>query len=332
MDRTTLRARANELGFARLAVARADRSPHAERFLTWLAAGHHAQMHYMAENVARRLDPRVTVPGAKSVIVVTLPYEDDVAFPSAAGPAEHGKIARYARGRDYHKIMTPRLRKLATELQGADEFETWYSVDTGPLLERDWAEAAGIGWIGKNALIIDRECGSYFFLGAIVTNRELPPDSPATDHCGSCTACLDACPTDALHTPHTVDARRCISYLTIEHKGEIAASLESQLHGWVFGCDICQEVCPYNNRAGRERATIHPDLEPRALPTQLDTLQALDRDSFLAAFTGTPIMRAGVESMRRNARLNQKVHPPAADEAARPQRPARPHGGNSDPL
>ncbi|MEM7166663.1 MAG: tRNA epoxyqueuosine(34) reductase QueG [Planctomycetota bacterium] len=303
MDLTTLRQRALELGFPRLAVARAGRSPNADRYLEWLEQGRHATMDYMARHVARRIDPRETVADAKSVIVVTLPYEDDVAFAPTPG---NGKIARYARGRDYHKVMTPRLRQLAQAIESSGPWQAWYSVDTGPVLERDWAAAAGIGWIGRNGLIIDATHGSYFFLGVLVTDREYPADAPATDHCGQCTACVDACPTDALHDHHTVDARRCISYLTIEHRGALE-SYGEQLHDWVFGCDICQEVCPFNTRTARPRRSIHPDLEPRDLPQELATLTRLDRESFLAAFAGTALTRAGVDSLRRNATLVQRM-------------------------
>ncbi len=178
-DPTPLRTAARNLGFHRLGVAAARRSPHADRFLAWLSKGHHGTMGYLAEQVERRIDPRETVPGAQSVIVVSLPYADDVDLP-APDETSRGKISRYARGRDYHRVMQGKLRRLAETMRDGDRYRTWYTVDAGPLLERDWAEAAGIGWIGKNALVIDPEIGSWFFLGAIVTDRPYQPDAPRT--------------------------------------------------------------------------------------------------------------------------------------------------------
>ena len=296
-----LRGAAEELGFHRLGIARAGRSPHADRYLEWLAAGHHGSMDYLAGKVERRIDPRETLPGAESVIVVSMPYQDDAEFPPE-DDAARGKIARYARGRDYHRVMETRLKKLAAHIRDGDQFRTWYTVDAGPLLERDWAELAGIGWLGKNALIIDPEIGSWFFLGAILTDRVYPPDSPLPDQCGRCTRCLDACPTGALATARTVDATKCISYLTIEHSDPLTAEEESRLEGWVYGCDICQEVCPWNTRPARLAPAVHPDFTPRPLPDSLETLAALDRASFLEHFTGTAVVRAGAEKLAANAR------------------------------
>lgn len=256
-------------------------------------------MDYMAREVARRIDPAETVPEARSVIVVTLPYQDEVSFPTSP---EQGKIARYARGRDYHKVMPPLLRTLKQHVQADGQWRAWYSTDSGPILERDWAAEAGVGWIGKNGLVIDREIGSYFFLGVIVTDRPYRPDPPATDHCGTCRACLDACPTDAFVGPRSLDARRCISYLTIELSGEIPPEQAGALDGWVFGCDICQEVCPYNQRQQRPAVPVLPDLEPRNLPVDLAVLEGLDRNDFLEAFSGTPVTRTGASGLARNAR------------------------------
>lgn len=299
--RSLLAAHARELGFARVGIAQANRSPNADRYLDWLAQGHHGTMDYMTRHVARRIDPRETVPGARSVVVATLPYEDSVPFPETpqGQPAEAGKIARYARGRDYHKVMPPLLRQLAHHIADEGRWQTWYSVDTGPILERDWAQQAGVGWIGKNGLIIDPELGSFCFLGVLVTDRPYPPDRPQTDHCGTCRACLDACPTDAFPAPRTVDARRCISYWTIEYRGGFTSETP-ELDNWLFGCDICQEVCPFNLRQGRPAPQVHPDFTPRPLPTGFAELSALDRESFLKHFAGTPITRTGVEGLRRN--------------------------------
>lgn len=255
-------------------------------------------MEYLARHVARRIDPRETVPGARSVIALSIPYQDRVDFPQEPG---HGKIARYARGRDYHKVVPPLLETLCRHIRDEGRWRAWYSVDAGPILERDWAAAAGIGWIGKNALIVDREIGTYTFLAVIVTDRPYAVDAPATDHCGTCRACLDACPTGAFRGPRSVDAERCISYLTIEHRGELPPELSGSLDGWVFGCDVCQEVCPYNQRRQRPRPEVLPDFTPRGLPTALDTLETLSQDQFVAEFAGTPVIRTGADGMRRNA-------------------------------
>jgi len=300
-DPGSLRAAARALGFHRLGVAAAGRSPHADRFIAWLAAGRHGSMEYLARTVARRIDPRATLPGARSVVVVSLPYEPEVDLPSPVN-LERGRIARYARGRDYHRVIEGKLRPLAARIRDGDRFRTWYTVDAGPLLERDWAEAAGIAWIGKNALAIDPEIGSWLFLGAIVTDRPYRPDSPAIDQCGRCTRCLEACPTGALAEPRTVDATRCISYRTIEARDPVAPNDGGELHGWVLGCDICQEVCPWNTRPARLRPPIDPDLAPRDLPDSLDELAALDREGFLARFAGTAVVHAGEARLAASAR------------------------------
>jgi epoxyqueuosine reductase len=300
-DPGALRAAARALGFHRLGIAAAERSRHADRYLEWLAAGRHGAMEYLAREVARRIDPRESLPGARSVVVVSLPYDDDVPFPAPDDPGR-ARIARYARGRDYHRVMGAKLRRLAEAIREGSRFAAWWTVDSGPLLERDFAEAAGIGWIGKNALVIDPEIGSWIFLGAVVTDRPYRPDAPSLDQCGRCTRCLDACPTGALATPRTVDAQKCISYRTIEDRALVAEDQGATLAGWVLGCDICQEVCPWNTRPGRRRPAIDPDLAPRPLPDALDELGALDRDGFLARFRGTAAMRAGARRVAASAR------------------------------
>ncbi len=299
-DPTSLRTFARTLGFHSLGVAEAGRSRHADRYLQWLQAGKNGSMDYLSRNVDRRIDPRESLPGARTVVVVTLPYDPDPEFPldSADG---RGKIARYARGRDYHKVMKPRLKTLSSEIGAGGEFQTWYTADAGPLLERDWAEAAGIGWIGKNGLLIDPEVGSWFFLGAVVTDRHYLPDSPGLDQCGRCTRCLDACPTDALAEIRSVDATKCISYWTIERDRPVDTSEGATLDGWVFGCDICQEVCPWNTRPARKQPAITEDLVPRSLPDKLEILSALDREQFLEYFRGTAVMRAGEKRLSASA-------------------------------
>ena len=287
-------------------------------------------MDYLARKVERRIDPRETLPGATSVVVVTLPYVDDVDFP-APDQLDRGRIARYARGRDYHRVMETRLKRLATEIRtheasGEERFRTWYTVDAGPLLERDWAEAAGIGWIGKNGLVIDPDTGSWMFLGAILTDRPYPIDTPIHDQCGRCTRCLDACPTGALigaRDPgeRSVDARLCISYLTIERAEPLPADGGATLDGWVYGCDICQEVCPWNTRPARVAPETLDDLAPRPLPDDLATLATLDRERFLEHFRGTATVRAGHVRIAENARAvaatrGVSVPPPITNDSS----------------
>ncbi len=291
---------AESLGFYRLGVARANRSPFADRYLEWLDRGHHAGMEYMSRQADRRADPRLSLEGARSVVVVTVPYFSGE--PRSHDPSlGEAKIARYATRRDYHKVLKPRLKRLAAAIEQDGEFRTWISVDTGPILERDWAQMAGLGWIGKNALVIDPDIGSWFFLGVIVTDRDYSPDAPQTDHCGSCRACLDACPTDAFPEPRTVDANRCISYLTIEHRGEFQEE-PATLADYLFGCDICQEVCPYNARRFRRLPPVDPDLESRDLLTNLLKIESLDRERFVEEYAGSPVMRARLDGLHRNAK------------------------------
>src|SRR5206468_4129391 len=212
----------------------------------WLDAGYAGEMAYMERTRHQRLDPSQLLPGARSVIAVAMLYA-----PAERAAATQGKIARYAGGRDYHDVIRPRLNTLARFIEGAagGEARSRAAVDTSAVLERDLAAAAGLGWIGKNTNLIDPDLGSYFFIGVVLTTAELEADAAQADRCGTCRACLDACPTEAFVGPFTLDARRCISYLTIEHRGSIAAELRPGTGDWLFGCDVCQEVCPWNRKA-----------------------------------------------------------------------------------
>ena len=285
---------ARNLGFYSLGVSRAGVSPHADRFMNWIDNGMHAGMEWMKKNTERRLDPTLTLEGAQSIVMVCLPYSDQPELNDSAP-----RIARYARGRDYHKVMAPLLKKLSHYISDSGKWKTWYCVDSSPILERDWAEISGLGWIGKNGLLIDREIGSWFFLGGIVTDRTYPTTTPVTDHCGSCTRCIDACPTSAIVKPRSIDARKCISYWTIEHRGELPK--EASLHGWLFGCDICQEVCPWNSRPARISPEIHEDLKPRSAPESAEKILDLSHEQYLEFFAGTPVTRTGLQGLQRNA-------------------------------
>lgn len=288
------------IGFHSLGISRASRSPHADRFLKWIEKKQYASMDWITRNKDRRIDPRNSLPGARSVLSVILPYSSTVSAQPDTTSTTESKIARYAQGRDYHRVMRPMLKSLCDFISDQGRWKTWWSVDTSPLLERDWAELSGVGWIGKNGVVINRDIGSWFFLGAIVTDRPYTPTTPATDHCGSCTRCIDACPTDAIISPRTIDARRCISYWTIEHRGELSPDIN--LHSWLFGCDICQEVCPWNTRPGREDPDIHPDLTPRPLPSDPEGIIGLSRQEWLDKFSGTPVTRTGYQGLIRNAK------------------------------
>ncbi len=304
---------ARRLGFDLCRVAAAAPPDEADRLGAWLRAGYHGDMDWIARTREIRQDPAKKLPGAASVIVLARNYYNR---PPAEWPAEdgkssgagdgdgagpRGKTARYAWGRDYHNAFKKPLRRLKAFLDAMAPGHVHYaSTDSGPVLERTWAERAGLGWTGKNSLILNKELGSYFLLATVITTVELRPDSPVGDHCGTCTACIDACPTDAITAPGVVDARRCISYLTIENRGAIPGDLGKKSENWVFGCDICQEVCPWNRRAPE---TSSEDFKPRpeqAAP-RLDELLTLDDGAFRTRFAGTPLMRAKRPGMARNA-------------------------------
>jgi epoxyqueuosine reductase len=256
-----VRAEAKRLGFTRVGIAPAEPWPEGQALAGWLARGYAGTMGWMAASAEKRTDPRRLMPGARAVVSVALSYRSDRPPSTAPRAPGHGWIARYAWGRDYHRVLERRLRRLSRAIQrifpGA---RCAARVDTGPILEHVAAAHAGVGWIGKNTCVIDREAGSFLFLGEIVTDAALEPDRPAADHCGTCTRCIDACPTGALVEPRTLDARRCIAYLTIEHTGSIEETLRGAIGTHVFGCDICQDVCPWNRDAPPGGVA---DFEPR---------------------------------------------------------------------
>ena len=298
-DRETARRVLLDHGFDQVAFAAAGRAPNADRLSTWLSRGFAASMRYLERRVERRQDPRLVVPGARTVIVVSVFYRSNAPLSVTRANATHGEIASYAQGADYHSVIERRLRKATENLRSVHPGAYRYYVDTGPVLERDWAQLSGIGWVGKNTCTIDRERGSFMFLGAIVTSVDFTSDPPATNHCGSCTRCIDACPTDAIVAPYELDSRACISYLTIEHRGEIAADLEPKLGNLVFGCDICQEVCPYNRL---DRQSCDKDLAPRVenVFPHLTELAELNEEAFRNRFPKSAVRRAKFEGFLRN--------------------------------
>lgn len=294
-----IKARAIELGFDAVGIARVDPLAAREHYEAWLAAGRHGEMGYLAteRNRARRADPGLVLPNLRSVICVALCHEPGV---DAAANERRGRIARYAAGDDYHDVMGDALRALercVTEtLPGARALGY---VDTGAILERGWAERAGLGWIGKHSGLISPKIGSWLLLGEVLVDRELEPDAPlGRDHCGTCTRCLAACPTGAIVAPRQVDARLCISYLTIELRGPIPIELRPLVGDWIFGCDVCQEVCPWNRFAPPARAAR---LHSRALAGwTLERFLELDEAAFKELFTGSPIRRARRAGFLRN--------------------------------
>lgn len=304
-------AKAAKLGFNLAGITPAEQSPQFDAYQRWIAAGYHGEMGYMArpDRVDRRRDPGVILLGARSLIVVGLDYQALLPADALSDPGR-GRISSYAWGLDYHDVMTPRLHALADWLQAETcrEVASRVYVDTGAILERSHAALAGFGFIGKNTMLIHPRRGSTFFLGEIITTFQFdayddPYPSPVQGgvSCGRCTRCLEACPTGAFPTPHMLDARRCISYLTIELKGAIPVELRPMMGNWVYGCDVCQAVCPFNRfaRDTPEPAFAAEDLD-RAAPPLLDLL-TLTEVTFRQRFFGTPLWRIRRERLVRNA-------------------------------
>jgi epoxyqueuosine reductase len=291
-----VKRKAEELGF--LACGITDPSPPAdgEGLDRWLASGYAGVMRYLHRQARKRKDPRLIVPEARSVVVVLDNYYDGDPDP---GPPP--RVARYARSKDYHTVTRQRLEPLAELLRSHGARVAHTFADSGPVPERALALRAGLGWIGKNTMLIRPGAGSFFFIGTIFTDLVLEADrAVVTDHCGSCTRCLDACPTGALVEPRVLDATRCISYLTIEQKGPIPEPLAERLEGWVFGCDICNEVCPWNLRFAEPASTQAYEPWESLAGTGPELFDEMDEEEFARRFGDTPLERAGLRGMRRN--------------------------------
>jgi epoxyqueuosine reductase len=293
-----IKAQACGLGFDLVGITSLGPVETAAAFDEWVARGYAGEMDYLPRNAAKRRDSRLPVPGTASAIVVGLDY---------GGRAPSGPVARYARGDDYHDVMLGKLGELHHWLAGELGFSVKGKpyVDTGPILERDLARRAGLGWFGKNTNLVNPRIGSFFFIGALLVDLDLTPDAPfESDRCGTCTRCLDACPTDAFIEPRMLDATRCISYLTIELKGVIPEDLRSQMGSHIYGCDVCQDVCPYNVKFSRELR--EPAFAPRAIVEQdvqslARELLAMDDEAFRIAFRNSPVKRAKRRGLARNA-------------------------------
>jgi epoxyqueuosine reductase len=312
------------LGFDAIGIATLEANAHAAELDRWLGAGYAGTMSYLHRQAEKRKDPATIMPGAKVALVTLTNYFHGSTDPGRK-PGEHGdqthlgatvnpglatgvsrasgRVAQYAWSTDYHRVLGRRLERLATALReivpGA---KTRCYVDAGPVPERELARRAGLGWIGKNTMLIDPERGSFTFIGVVLTDAALAPDLPfQADRCGTCRACLDACPTDAFTAPHVLDARRCISYLTIEHRGAFGAAEQRLAGEWLFGCDVCQDVCPWNVKFARPTRDAELACRPELAQPDLDTLLALEADAFEQRFGDTAFERPGAAGMGRNA-------------------------------
>lgn len=294
---TVVKQIAHRLGFMACGISKATfLEEEAPRLESWLSQNYHGEMGYIARNFDKRLDPRKLVPGAKSVVSLSYNY-----FPNSSQTDKDApKLARYAYGKDYHRVIKDKLFEFMHEIQteiGAVEGRVF--VDSAPVLEKAWAAKSGLGWVGKNTNLIRKQNGSYFFIAELIIDLELTPDGTETDHCGSCTACLDACPTDAFVAPYQLDASKCISYFTIELKDAIPAEVKGQFDNWAFGCDICQEVCPWNRFS-----TPHnePQFEPNPELMQLskNDWNEITEELYIRLFEASAVERTSFTGLKRN--------------------------------
>jgi epoxyqueuosine reductase len=303
-----VKSEARSLGFSHAGIcSAAPDGPANERLKAWLDRGYHASMAWMAARAEERCDPSRVLPGARSIISLAFNYYTPHVHSEAEGT---GKVSRYAWGDDYHEVVGERVKRLVRWLTEAfpGELAVWY-VDTGPVMEKVWAARAGIGWIGKHTNVITTDTGSWVFLGEIITTLDLPADTPAVDHCGTCALCIEACPTGAIVEPYVVDSNRCLSYLTIEHRGPVDPSLHGQYESWVFGCDVCQDVCPWNQKfaAETEEGRFHP--RPGHLDPPLKEWESMSAAAFASRFAGSPIRRAKHDGLMRNIRIARGAMP-----------------------
>jgi epoxyqueuosine reductase len=309
IDSDRVKQKAKSLGFHLVGIASLS-APEEDRAIanlkTWLALGYHADMAWM-EN-PKRFDPRACLPEARSLISLALNYYTPHPHPPGQ---EYAKISRYAWGRDYHKVLHPKLKALARWLEGQGEgIQTRYYADTGPVQDKVWAQRSGLGWIAKNGNVITREYGSWVFLAEVLTNLDLRPDRSHAEHCGTCTRCIEACPTDAIAQPFVVDAHRCIAYHTIENRAEtLPDAIAPHLNGWVAGCDICQDVCPWNQRFAKETDIAEFQPYPGNLASKLSELAEMTDEEWNQRFPASALRRIKPKMLRRNAYANLKAQP-----------------------
>ena len=296
-----VKQRAHEVGFDLAGVARAERHPKLGRLREWIAQGRAGEMRYLADSLEERANPAAVLPTARSVVSLAVVYNTAQPYSTDAATGERAAIARYAWGADYHDVLRERLRALVSWMaaEAGAGFEAFSCVDNGPVQERVFAEQAGLGWIGKNTCLINPERGSWLLLAEVLTNAELEPDPPGVDQCGTCTRCLDACPTGAIVEPYAVDATRCIAYLTIELRGDVPEPLRAGLDGRVFGCDICQDVCPWNRRAAVSDDEAWRARAGMAFPRLIDLCRLSD-EAWRALLRGSAMQRAGLRRLRRS--------------------------------
>lgn len=299
---------ARELGFLHCGIAKAEfLEEDAPLLEKWLHQGMHGEMKYMENHFDKRLDPVKLVPGAKSVISLMYNY-----YPEKELPEENNyKIARYAYGTDYHFVLKKKLKDLFRRIrEEIGEVDGRVFVDSAPVMERSWARRSGIGWVGKNSLLLNRQHGSYFFLAEIILDLELAADPPVRDYCGTCTACMDACPTDAIPSPYVVDGSRCISYLTIELKSQVPEEFGPDMNDWIFGCDICQEVCPWNRFSSPHQEQAF-DPQPELKNFSRRDWEEMTEETFRRIFKKSPLKRAKFSGIKRNISFVKKFSPPA---------------------
>ncbi|WOO39523.1 tRNA epoxyqueuosine(34) reductase QueG [Rubellicoccus peritrichatus] len=288
-DQARLEAAAAELGFDAFGVASIEPELRREYYLRWINDGQHGEMSWLERNNERRLQPSAILPEARSIICLGFNYYQP-------DPPRRGRIAKYALGKDYHKLILKKLKSLCTVMREEFGSDQKPYVDTGPVLEKPIAEQAGLGWQGKSTILLNARHGTWLFLANILTTLELEPDTPAKDRCGTCTRCIDACPTDAITAPYKLDARRCIAYLTIEHKGAIPIEFRRGIGDRVYGCDECLDVCPWNRFA---KLTREAKFTPMPHPDLIESLE-LTQEQFDEQFAGTPIRRLGLSRWKRN--------------------------------
>jgi epoxyqueuosine reductase len=310
-----IKAQAKAVGFDLCGVARGETVPRLARLERWIDEGMAGEMTYLASSLEERRDPSRVLPSVRSIVSLGCVYNTNDTPTHDDVPAT-AILSRYARGDDYHDVIRQRLRTLVTWMAGTagPGFEAFSCVDAGPVQERVFAEQAGLGWIGKHTGVINASLGSWIFLAEVLTNAELEPDEPAVDQCGTCTRCIDACPTGAIVEPYTVDATRCLSYLTIEKRGPVPHELRDAIGAHVYGCDVCQDVCPWNRRAA---SSSDPAWQPRAVSRQTDlvALCRMSDDEWRAALRGSAMRRAGLRRIRRSLAY-AAAHLPDADRAA----------------